>query len=58
MLATKISFINEITNICELTGANVKNVRLGIGSDKRIGYNIIYAGAVMEDPVFQKMCKV
>ena len=44
MLATKISFINEIANICELTGANVKKVRLGIGSDKRIGYNFIYAG--------------
>ena len=44
MLATKISFMNEIANICELTGANVKDVRLGIGSDKRIGYDFIYAG--------------
>ena len=44
MLATKISFMNEIANICEVTGANVKNVRLGIGSDKRIGFDFIYAG--------------
>ena len=33
MLATKISFMNEIANICEVTGANVKNVRIGIGSE-------------------------
>ena len=44
MLATKISFMNEIANICEVTGANVNHVRLGIGSDKRIGYHIIYSG--------------
>ena len=44
MLATKISFMNEIANICEVTGANVQKVRLGIGSDKRIGYDFIYAG--------------
>ncbi len=44
MLATKISFMNEISNICEATGANIQNVRIGIGSDKRIGYDFIYAG--------------
>ena len=44
MLATKISFMNEVANICEATGANVQNVRLGIGSDRRIGYDFIYAG--------------
>ena len=44
MLATKISFMNEIANICEVTGADVQQVRLGIGSDKRIGYDFIYAG--------------
>lgn len=44
MLATKISFMNEISNIAERTGANVESVRIGIGSDSRIGYNFIYAG--------------
>ena len=44
MLATKISFMNEVANICEVTGADVQKVRLGIGSDKRIGYDFIYAG--------------
>jgi UDPglucose 6-dehydrogenase len=42
MLATKISFINEISNICELVGADVNKVRNGIGSDSRIGYSFIY----------------
>ena len=42
MLATKISFINEIANICEHVGADVNQVRSGIGSDKRIGYQFIY----------------
>ncbi|MDQ3541406.1 MAG: UDP-glucose/GDP-mannose dehydrogenase family protein [Chloroflexota bacterium] len=44
MLATKISFMNEIANIAERTGANIENVRVGIGSDSRIGYDFIYAG--------------
>lgn len=44
LLATKISFINEIANICEKVGADVNNVRVGIGSDSRIGYSFIYPG--------------
>jgi UDPglucose 6-dehydrogenase len=44
MLATKISFINEIANICETAGADVNKVRVGIGSDSRIGYSFIYPG--------------
>ena len=44
MLATKISYINEIANICEHVGADVNMVRHGIGSERRIGYQFIYPG--------------
>jgi UDPglucose 6-dehydrogenase len=44
MLATKISFMNEVANMCDRLGVDVENVRIGIGSDSRIGYSFIYPG--------------
>jgi UDPglucose 6-dehydrogenase len=54
MLATKISFMNEMANLAELVGADIESVRQGIGSDQRIGYHFIYAGAGYGGSCFPK----
>jgi len=57
LLATKISFINEIAGLCERVGADVREVRIGIGSDHRIGYHFIYPGVGYGGSCFPKDVK-
>jgi len=54
MLATKISFMNEIARICDATNADVEDVRIGIGTDKRIGTHFLYAGLGFGGSCFPK----
>ena len=56
MLAMRISFINEMANLCDAVGADINAVRRGLGTDKRIGSSFLFPASVMAVRVFPKTC--
>ena len=54
-LATKITFINELANLCEKSGVNIEDISLGMGSDSRIGGRFFVPAQLMVDHVFQRI---
>jgi len=57
MLATKISFMNDLANFCDIVGADIEKIRKGIGADKRIGHSFIFAGVGYGGSCFPKDVK-